>query len=186
MSGWGFLRIYSKMAQGSSWLRRACSCWAQSRQRQNTRGMKAPIATKIGSMDELRRDYDLEFCTIDFNNRPYLSSSVYGSATRGPLGFLRAEVDSWEQELAQDELGCRFVNWSKRQYQVVLQQSEHLKITCFVKFRPWDRPQLHPPPAQQGVEPAWGSLPMSPEWWTIWQLNGRQYENWMVDNLTIE
>ena len=67
--------------------------------------MKAPIATKIGSMDELRRDYDLEFCTIDFNNRPYLSSSVYGSATRGPLGFLRAEVDSWEQELEQDELG---------------------------------------------------------------------------------
>ena len=67
--------------------------------------MKAPIATKIGSMDELRRDYDLEFCTIDFYNRPYLSSSVYGSATRGPLGFLRAEVDSWEQELAQDKLG---------------------------------------------------------------------------------
>jgi len=43
--------------------------------RQNTRGMKAPIATKIGSMEEL-------------------SSSVYGFATLGPLGFLRADVDS--------------------------------------------------------------------------------------------
>merc|ERR1719391_1114872 len=63
----------SEMAQGSSWLRR--SSGAQSRQRQKTRGMKAPIATKIGNMDEL-------------------SSSVYGSATRGPLGFLRADVDS--------------------------------------------------------------------------------------------
>ena len=30
----------------------------------------------------------------------HLSSSVYGSATRGPLGFLRAEVDSCEQEMA--------------------------------------------------------------------------------------
>ena len=49
----GGVEDLSEMAQGSSWLRR--SSGAQSRQRQKTRGMKAPIATKIGNMDELGR-----------------------------------------------------------------------------------------------------------------------------------
>ena len=105
---------------------------------------------------------------------------------------------------------CRFVNWSKRQYQVVLQQSEHLKITCFVKFRPWDRPQLHPP---QQLIVIWSELQQSEsnflsnvnleivrnfillrlnwQWSQLGEvfqcaLNGGQFDNWMVDNMKIE
>ena len=51
----GGVEDLSEMAQGSSWLRKRAYSGAQSRQRQKTRGMKAPIATKIGNMDELGR-----------------------------------------------------------------------------------------------------------------------------------
>ena len=63
--------------------------------------MKAPIATKIGSIDELGR-FLLSVATTIVNQAFYLSSSVYGSATRGPLGFLRAEVDSCQHKLAKE------------------------------------------------------------------------------------
>ena len=127
--------------------------------------MKAPIATKIGNMDELGR-FLLWVATRHRLNAFYLSSSVYGSATRGPLGFLRAEVDSCQHKLAKDKESVNSCMWSSSNHHITLSS----RMILFV-YKPWDHLQLHPPLALQGVEPAWGSLPMSPEWRTIWKVN---------------